>query len=109
MRPPNPAETARVDNAAILALTEVVHAVERVTEAVDVEPPALLKSGGVGVRDLKRLAAHIGRSVWEASCVAGARRGGRPRPGRGAGARAGTAAAAASPPADPPTSPAGCW
>lgn len=65
--PPSPAETARVDNAAILALTEVVHAVERVTEAVDVEPTALLKSGGVGVRDLKRLAAHIARSVWETS------------------------------------------
>ena len=62
-------EAFRVDGSAVHAMTEIVLAVERLTEAVDAEPPALLKSGGVGVRDLKRLAGKLGSSVWDASVL----------------------------------------
>ena len=99
-RATDPTETVRVDGSAVLAMTEVVHAVERVTEAVDAEPPALLKSGGVGVRDLKRLAGKLGSSVWEASVLlelaaaAGLVRAEVRKPGE----RATPAAAAARPP-----------
>ncbi|NNG21377.1 helicase-associated domain-containing protein [Naumannella sp. ID2617S] len=47
-------------HAAVGAAYEFCHDVEAVVDAVDRRPPALLRSGGIGVRDLGALARELG-------------------------------------------------
>ncbi|KUL32322.1 helicase-associated domain-containing protein [Actinoplanes awajinensis] len=62
--PPLPAAPMRdpkaVDSAGAGQTMEAVRATEAVLEALATEPAALLKTGGLGVRDLKRLAKAAG-------------------------------------------------
>ncbi|BCY05232.1 helicase-associated domain-containing protein [Actinoplanes sp. L3-i22] len=62
--PPIPAATARdpkaVDSAGAGQTMEAVRAVESMLEALAAEPAPMLKTGGLGVRDLKRLARAAG-------------------------------------------------
>jgi hypothetical protein len=62
--PPVPAATVRdpkaVDSAGAGQTMEAVRAVESMLEALAAEPAPMLKTGGLGVRDLKRLARATG-------------------------------------------------
>jgi hypothetical protein len=62
--PPVPSTTpyprATVDGAGAGQVGEVVRLVEALLEEVATEPPGVLRSGGVGVRDLRRLARAVG-------------------------------------------------
>src|SRR4029453_14851319 len=57
--PPTPESPVRgvksVDSAGAGEVLEVVRNTEQLVEALGAEPPPVLKTGGLGVRDLKRL------------------------------------------------------
>jgi hypothetical protein len=62
--PPAPVEPVRdvkaVDSAGAGQVLEAVRNTETLLEAIAAEPPAVLRTGGLGVRDLKRLARAAG-------------------------------------------------
>src|SRR3954447_11511010 len=62
--PPAPATTARtqkaVDNAGAGQAMEAVRHTEALLDALTAEPATVLRSGGLGVRDLRRLARAVG-------------------------------------------------
>lgn len=60
---------ADVDATAELAAISTVEAVEAVVEAWGSRPAATLKSGGVGIRELKKLAQHIDRTVEDTTVL----------------------------------------
>ena len=60
------AELAAVDAAAAGAAFEVVRQVETVLDAWALEPPAVLRSGGVGVRDVRAVGARLDVSEEQA-------------------------------------------
>ncbi len=62
--PPAPVEPVRdvkaVDSAGAGQVLEAVRSTETLLDAIAAEPPAVLRTGGLGVRDLKRLARTAG-------------------------------------------------
>lgn len=60
---------ADVDATAELAAISAVEAVEAVVEAWGSRPAATLKSGGVGIRELKKLAQQIDRTVEDTTVL----------------------------------------
>lgn len=57
------------DRVGAAAVVEVVRRVELCLEAWAVSPPTVLRSGGVGVRDVRALAGHLGVDADEAGFV----------------------------------------
>ncbi|MGN6246656.1 MAG: helicase-associated domain-containing protein [Motilibacteraceae bacterium] len=60
---------ADVDHAAGGAAFEIVRLVEDVLEHWSTEPPPVLRAGGLGVRDLRRLAQRLDVEEWHAALV----------------------------------------
>ncbi|HSK60629.1 MAG TPA: helicase-associated domain-containing protein, partial [Actinomycetospora sp.] len=73
-RPPVPGaavrDPARVDRTAGAGAFELVRRTETLLESWGEEPPAVLRTGGLGIRDLRRLPALVDAPEGEASLVA---------------------------------------
>jgi hypothetical protein len=63
-RPP-----AELDRAGTTAVLDTLRLVDRLAEAWTVQPPPMLRSGGVGVRDLRRTARDLGVDELRAALV----------------------------------------
>ncbi len=61
-----PVDRSLVDRTGAGAAFETVRSVQLVLEAWGVKPPAVLRSGGVGVRDVRAVAAELDTSIEEA-------------------------------------------
>jgi len=55
-----PRDPAAIDRAGAGQVLEVVRTAEALLEVVSVDPPSVLRSGGLGVRDLRKLAKAVG-------------------------------------------------
>ncbi len=68
-RPPTPSTRtlARADESAAPAAVEAVRLVEALGRSWELSPPPVLRSGGLGVREVKRVAARLDIDVVEAS------------------------------------------
>jgi hypothetical protein len=55
-----PREPAAIDSAGAGQVMEIVRNTESLMEAIAAEPPSVLRSGGLGVRELRKLAKTIG-------------------------------------------------
>lgn len=62
-------EPARVDDTAGQQAFTFARAVEDLLEAWSVEPPSVLRAGGIGVRELRRAAALLDVEEWAAALV----------------------------------------
>jgi hypothetical protein len=73
--PPRPAPTAttepaRADRTGAAQAFGIVRLVDDLLDAWSVDPPAVLRAGGLGVRELRRAAERLELEEWEAALVA---------------------------------------
>ena len=61
---------AHVDRSAAAQADAAVRLVEDLLEGWSVDPPPVLKSGGLGVRDLRRVATRLDVEEWQAALLA---------------------------------------
>lgn len=90
-----PMDPAAADAAGAGQVMEVIRHTEAMLEALSAEPAPLLRTGGLGIRDLRRLAraggvteqvaALLFETAYAAGLIGEAEPGGRPEPGRGGG------------------------
>ena len=66
---PPPVDRAHVDRTAAAQADAFVRLVEDLLEGWSADPPPVLKSGGLGVRDLRRTAARLDVEEWQAAVL----------------------------------------